>query len=149
MINIQILNCHGIFGHWSVIFRPQKATISWTIKYLNIFCTKKWCIQKTCITMRRLTFHSPIYDPMNTGGVASKIVRESCENRRFQHISHSASINIHLKGNLRTGGDSTYNSASFSHALLFGGINGQLFNCPRSFNEVFWFLPRETAVVGT
>ena len=39
--NIQILNCHGIFGHLSDIFRPWKATIPWAIKYLNIFRNKK------------------------------------------------------------------------------------------------------------
>ena len=40
VINIQILNCYGIFGHLSVIFRPREATISWAFMYLNIFRTK-------------------------------------------------------------------------------------------------------------
>ena len=76
MINIQILNCHGIFGHLSVSFRPRKATISWAIKYLDIFLTKKIDVyKKICITMRRLTFRSPICDPMNNGGAAPQNVR--------------------------------------------------------------------------
>ena len=70
--NIQILNCQGIFGHLSDIFRPWKATIPWAIKYLNIFRNKKWCIQKTCTTVGRLTFRTLICNPMNTGGVASQ-----------------------------------------------------------------------------
>ena len=65
MTNIQILDCHGIFGHLSVIFRSRKATISWAVKYLNIFRTRKQCIQKICITLRSLSFCSPICDAMN------------------------------------------------------------------------------------
>ena len=44
-------------------------------------------------------------------------------------------MNIRRIKNRRTEGHSTHTSASFFHTSLFGGINGQILNCPRRFNK--------------
>ena len=77
MINIQILNCHGIFGHRTFVgqFSPAEGH-NFMGKYLNIF-VPKLMYKKICLTMRGLTFRSLICDSMNTGGVASQDVRRS------------------------------------------------------------------------
>ena len=46
-------------------------------------------------------------------------------------------MEIHRIAKKRTGGDSTYNYASFSHTSFCCAINAQILNCPRRFSEVY------------
>ena len=141
-MNIQILNCGGEYDLVATSELPQKATISGTIKKLNIYCTQKWYIQKRCKSMRRLSSRSPICAWTNSRRVASQNVRKT---GFYWRVFHSASLNFCCAINRKPGGDSTRRGASFSYTSLLCWTNGQILNCPGSFDGVFWKMPRETA----
>ena len=65
-----------------------KMKTFWVIKYLNIYSTNKWCVQKRCRFMRRFTSNSPICDAIKTHWGA-------VENRRFLQRFYSALMDLY------------------------------------------------------
>ena len=100
------------------------------IKYLDIYLTRMWCtsIQKSSISIRKITSRSPIYDAINTRCVASEKVQKSpCYarfvSRRNGYSSHHNSENRRLFFALKR---------TFLYRSLSFGINIQILNCDGS-----------------
>ena len=70
----------GIFPGF---FTRKNERTAIAIKYLDIYHTPKWCIQKSFISMRKFTSLTPIFDAINAHCVAGQNVRKTAIFRTF------------------------------------------------------------------